>query len=95
MWVWKSYKYLTSEALMIPVTSPKTLGRVLLRHRKGLGITHGDAGRKFNLTQKTVSNIEAGKDGVHVSTIFRYMSALGLEMHLEARNQISKYGGLW
>jgi len=80
---------------MIPVTSPKTLGRVLRRHRKGLGITQGDAGRKFNLTQKIVSNIEAGKDGVHVSTIFRYMSALGLEMHLEARNQISKDGGLW
>jgi transcriptional regulator with XRE-family HTH domain len=80
---------------MIPVTSPKTLGRVLRRYRKDLGITQGDAGRKFNLTQKIVSNIEAGKDGVHVATIFRYMSALGLEMHLEARNKISKDGGLW
>lgn len=80
---------------MIPVTSPPTLGKVLRRYRKELGLTQSDAGQKFNLTQKVVSNIEAGKEGVQIATIFRYMSALGLEMQIEHRNKISEDAGLW
>jgi HTH-type transcriptional regulator/antitoxin HipB len=79
---------------MIPVTSPKTLGKVLRRYRKDLGLTQSEAGKKFNLPQKVVSNIESGREGVHIATIFRYMSALGLEMHLEARTN-SHGGGPW
>jgi HTH-type transcriptional regulator/antitoxin HipB len=84
-----------SEALMIPVTSPKILGKVLRRYRKDLGFTQSKAGKKFNIPQKVVSNIESGRDGVHIVTIFRYMSALGLEMHLEFRDKSSSGGGLW
>ncbi len=84
-----------NEAIMIPVTSPNTLGRVLRRYRKDLGLTQSKAGKKFNLPQKVVSNIESGRDGVHIATIFRYMSALGLEMHLETRDKASNGGGPW
>ena len=80
---------------MIPITSAETLGKVLRRYRKDLGMTQSEVGQKFNLTQKVVSNIEAGKDGVQITTIFRYMSALGLEMQIEARNKISPEEGLW
>ena len=72
---------------MIPITSPQLLGKVLRQNRKKLGFTQSYAGKKFNLTQKTVSDIESGKEGVHIATIFRYMAALGLEMHLEFRSK--------
>jgi HTH-type transcriptional regulator/antitoxin HipB len=80
---------------MLPITSPETLGKVLRRYRKDQGLTQSDAGRKFNLPQKTVSNIESGLPGVRLDSIFRYMSALGLEMHLEPRNRPSDTEAPW
>lgn len=70
---------------MIPITSPQTLGKVLRKYRKDQGLTQTEAGRKFNLTQKMVSNIETGVSGVQVGTLFKLLSALGLEIHLKPR----------
>jgi len=80
---------------MVPITSPQTLGKVLRRYRKQRGLSQIEAGRKFNLSQKTVSNIESGLPGVQLSTLFRLMSALGLEMHLEPRNKRTDDERLW
>lgn len=80
---------------MIPITSPQTLGKVLRKNRKDLGFTQSYAGKKLNLTQKMVSDIESGKDGVHIATIFRYMAALGLEMNLEFRNKSLDESEIW
>ena len=82
---------------MIPVTSPENLGKVLRLYRKNQGLTQVEAGSKFNLpsNSKTVSRIEAGAAAVRLDTLFKYMSALGLEIHLEPRNQLSDDGALW
>ena len=80
---------------MIPVTSPENLGKVLRLYRKNQGLTQVEAGGKFNLPQKTVSRIEAGAAAVRLDTVFKYMSALGLEMQLEPRNRQSDDGALW
>lgn len=80
---------------MIPITSPDSLGKVLRRYRKNLGMSQSEAGSKFNLPQKTVSNIESGLPGVRMASIFKYMSALGLEMHLEPRNKATSGEDLW
>ncbi len=80
---------------MIPVTSPENLGKVLRLYRKNQGLTQIEAGSKFNLPQKTVSRIEAGAAAVRLDTLFKYMSALGLEIHLEPRNQLSDDEALW
>ena len=80
---------------MIPVTSPETLGKVLRLYRKNQGLTQSEAGRKFNLPQKTVSRIEAGAAAVQLDTMFKYMAALGLEIRLEPRDQVSKDMALW
>jgi HTH-type transcriptional regulator/antitoxin HipB len=80
---------------MIPITSPQTLGKVLRRYRKDQGLSQIEAGRKLNLSQKTVSNIESGLPGVQLSTLFRLMSALGLEMQLIPREQPNSNKGLW
>lgn len=80
---------------MIPITSPETLGKVLRRYRKSLGLSQSEAGKKFNLPQKTVSRIESGIPAVHLESLFKYMSALGLEMHLVSRDKPSKDEALW
>lgn len=80
---------------MVPITSSEVLGKVLRRFRKDLGLSQSEAGKKFNLPQKTVSNIEAGLPGVHIDSIFRYMSSLNLEMQLEPRNGTAKNKALW
>ena len=80
---------------MIPITSPETLGKVLRRYRKEIGLSQSKAGSKFNLPQKTVSNIESGVSGVRIDSIFRYMSALGLEMQLDLRNNTAINKVLW
>lgn len=80
---------------MIPITSPETLGKVLRRYRKELGLSQSEAGKKFNLPQKTVSRIESGISAVQLGTLFKYMSALNLEIHLEPRDKPSKDKALW
>ena len=80
---------------MIPITSAETLGKVLRRYRKDLGLSQSEAGRKFNLPQKTVSRIEAGISTIHLATLFKYMSALGLEIHLQSREKSSEEEALW
>ncbi len=80
---------------MTPITSPEDLGRVLKLCRKKLHLTQSEAGGKFNLTQKTVSNIENGRPGVQLDTLFRLMSALNLEIHLESRDKPYKGEAPW
>ena len=80
---------------MIPITSPDTLGKVLRRYRKDLGLSQTEAGRKFNLPQKTVSRIESGISSIHLGSLFKYMSALSLEIHLEPRDKPSEDEALW
>lgn len=80
---------------MIPITSTETLGKVLRRYRKDRGLTQSEAGKKFNLPQKTVSQIESGLPGVQLGTLFKLMSALELEMHLEPRGKPSEDEALW
>lgn len=71
---------------MIPITSPEILGRVLRKYRKDQGLTQTQVGEKFNIRQASISNIESGSAGVSLDTLFRLMSALNLEMHLQDRN---------
>lgn len=80
---------------MVPITSPQIMGKVLRRYRKDLGFSQSKVGEKFNISQKVVSNIESGRPGVNMVTVFKYMSALGLEMHLEARSKSLNDEAIW
>lgn len=80
---------------MVPITSPEILGRVLRKYRKELGLTQTQVGEKFNIRQASISNIESGSSGVSLDTLFRLMSALNLEMHVQDRDSDSPEGGLW
>ena len=80
---------------MLPITSPELLGKVLRRYRKNLGLTQTEAGGKFNMTQTTVSQLESGRLGVQLSTLFKMMAALKLEIHFEDRNKTNNDDTLW
>ena len=58
-------------------------------------MTQVEAGSKFNLPQKTVSRIETGAAAIRLDSVFKYMSALGLEMHLEPRYNLPDDEELW
>jgi len=64
-------------------------------YRKKRHLTQIEAGVKFDMTQKTVSNIENGRPGVQLDTLFRLMSALNLEIHLEPRDKPYKGKAPW
>ena len=37
---------------MLPISSPETLGKVLRRYRKDLGLTQSEAGKKIQFASK-------------------------------------------
>jgi len=80
---------------MISITSPEMLGKRLRQYRKEQGLSQSDAGKEFNITQKIVSNIESGLPGIQLATLFKLMSSLRLEIHLEPRDKNSKEKDLW
>lgn len=80
---------------MIPITSSKTLGKALKQHRKKLALTQSQAGARLNIPQKTISGIESGKAAVRITTLFKYMSALGLEIQLSDRSSGPDKTDLW
>ena len=80
---------------MISITSPEKPGKVLRRHRKDPGLTQSQVGQKFNIPQKTVSNIKAGRPGVQLATLFKLLSALNLEITLRQREALDNEEALW
>ncbi len=69
------------------VVSPETLGRVIKRQRKNIGLTQHEAGKIFKLNQTTVSNIENGTPGTRLETLFRLLAALDLEIVIRAKSK--------
>ncbi len=77
------------------ITSPEDLGRTIRRYRKKRGLTQAEVGKKFNIRQASVSNLENGTPGISLDTMFSILSALSLEIHLEPRDKPSKHEALW
>lgn len=67
------------------VFSPSSLGSAIARRRKALKLNQKQAGGSFRIEQSTVSNIEQGRPGIHIDTIFRMLAALDLEMVIQAK----------
>ncbi len=80
---------------MIAISSSVTLGQVLKKYRKEQGLSQAEAGNKYNIAQSSISDIENGRPGVRLETLFRYMAALGLEMSLELRTKAVEKKELW
>ena len=60
--------------------TPAQLGPILRSIRAELGLTQQDAGAKVGLKQSTVSVIESDSARTSVATLYKLLSALGLEL---------------
>jgi HTH-type transcriptional regulator / antitoxin HipB len=60
--------------------TPPQLGPILRSIRAERGLTQRDAGAKVGLKQSTVSTIESDAAQTSVQTLYKLLSALGLEL---------------
>jgi len=77
------------------VYSPKSLGVAIKRQRKKKQLTQSHAGEAFKIEQSTVSSIEQGSDGTRLSTLFRLLAALDLEMVIRSKEESKKQKENW
>jgi HTH-type transcriptional regulator / antitoxin HipB len=70
------------------VSTPKSLGDVIRRHRKLRKLTQKEAGSPYKLEQSTVSTLEKGASGTRLKTLFRMLSALNLEIVIREKNDL-------
>jgi DNA-binding XRE family transcriptional regulator len=68
-------------ALVAAAYEQRELGFMLAQRRRRAGLSQTDAAAKIGSTQRIISKIENGGD-VNVSTLRRYMGALGLTLRL-------------
>jgi HTH-type transcriptional regulator/antitoxin HipB len=67
------------------IRSAKTLGSSIREARRAAGLTQSDLGLKTALRQATISSLENGEGGT-LESLFKVLTALKLEMRLEARS---------
>lgn len=60
--------------------TPAQLGPILRSIRAECGLTQHDAGAKVGLKQSTVSAVESDSARTSVDTLYKLLSALGLEL---------------
>lgn len=62
--------------------TPEQLGQLLRATRKKRGLTQREVGAKVGMRQAQISDIETRGAAVTVETLYRLLSALGLELAL-------------
>ena len=70
--------------------TPAQLGPILRSIRTERGLTQQEAGAKVGLKQSTVSAIESDSGRTSVATLYKLLSALGLELFV--RDKPSDHG---
>lgn len=64
---------------------PDDLGRQIMTRRKSLRLTQDDLADLARCSPRFVRALEAGKPGVRLDKVRDVLGALGLELHLTAR----------
>lgn len=76
------------------IRTPMQLAMVLSGYRKTLKLTQKQAGDKVGLFPKTISALENSPDGSSIASLFKLLSALGLELVLKPKSTV-RSGGDW
>lgn len=71
------------------ITSTRMLGEALRQARVKRGLTQAEVGQFVGLKQPTVSALENHPDQARLRTLFRVLSALGVEIDLVPRSNDS------
>lgn len=79
------------------VISPESLGQALRAERKQKGLSQKVVGHSVGMEQHTISKIEKGNPGTELSTLFRLLAALDLELTIQPRQKPSteSTGDIW
>ena len=64
---------------------PKELGEAIAILRKGRRLTQQQLGEMADIKQNAISVIESGAEGVRISTLFKILAALELEIVIRKR----------
>jgi HTH-type transcriptional regulator/antitoxin HipB len=67
--------------------TPKQMGTLIRRTRKGLGMSQRELGDRAGLRQETISGIETGNAATRLDTMLAVLAALDLEFQIAARSR--------
>ena len=76
------------------IPTPKQLAMVLNGYRKKLKLTQKQAAENVGLFPKTISALENSPDSSSIASLFKLLSALGLELVLKPKST-GRSGGEW
>lgn len=68
-----------------PVSTPRLLGEALRTARKGLGETQAEIAGRVGLLPKTVSALESNPGASSLSSLYKLLAALDLDLVLRPR----------
>ncbi len=77
------------------ITTPKTLAVYLRDYRKQQNLSQSEVANKVGLRQATISDFEKNPDKVTIETVFKIVTALGLEIQLLAKPHNEEGGDIW
>jgi len=72
------------------IRTPKQLGVNVRANRKELNKTQTEVAKRAGMKQKQVSMIEQGIEGVRLITLFKLLSAMGLEVVIRPKVKSKK-----
>lgn len=67
------------------VRSPKQIGAVLRRYRRGQKLTQVELAKRAGVRQSTVSQVEGGHETAKLNTLMDLLRALDLEVVIQPR----------
>lgn len=65
------------------------IGAIIRRVRRQAGLTQAALGQRIGLRQATVSKLEKGESATQLGTLLDVLTALGLELSIDARSKAS------
>lgn len=74
------------------VLTNRQLGLALKARRKSLGLTQLEAGSRVGLLPKTISAMETRPERACVESLFKYLSALNMEIYLHRKEETPRVG---
>jgi HTH-type transcriptional regulator / antitoxin HipB len=77
-----------------PIKTHQQIGEVLRGYRKERGLTQQTVAANLGITQKTVSKIEVAPARVSLSSFFKVLAALDLEIVVRPRGT-PEHGAEW
>lgn len=69
------------------IHSPRELALFFVNQRKKLQLSQAEVGKRVGLKQQTISEFEIRPESTQVDTLFRILSALGLDIKVLAKDE--------